>query len=143
MKPIDVLRRLLRTLLAFVAAAAIHGLAPAQSNPPATEAWQPPLPSDLVKYDSNHNGHLEPSEKKALIRERMLQRREERAARARAVAEARKGGLAAHYAKQKISPALLKQYDRNQNGRLGRRDCGRHCLASAAVLPEGSEIRSD
>jgi hypothetical protein len=81
---------------------------------------------ELAKYDANNNGRLEPAEKKALIRERMLQRREQRAARARAAAEARKAELAAHYAKQKISPALLEQYDRNQNGRLDADEWERH-----------------
>jgi hypothetical protein len=117
---------LLQTALAFVVAGTIHTTARAQSNPSATEPAQQPLPVELAKYDANNNGRLKSAEKKALIRERMLQRREERAARARSAAEARKAELAAHYAKQKISPALLEQYDRNQKGRLDPDEWTRH-----------------
>jgi hypothetical protein len=124
MKP-EMLRRLFRTGLALVLVGAIHTSGRAQPKP-APEPGQQPLPVALAKFDTNHNRHLEPSEKKALIRERMLQRREERAARARAVAEARKAEMASHYAKQRISPTLLEQYDRNQDGRLDPDEWARH-----------------
>jgi type II secretory pathway component PulJ len=56
----------------------------------------------------------------------MLERRQQRAARAQAAAEARKAATAAHYARQKISPVLLEQYDRNRNGRLDPHEWERH-----------------
>jgi hypothetical protein len=98
----------------------------AQNAPPERQAESPPLSSALTEVGANQSSRLEPAEKKALVRERMLQRREQRAARARAAAEARKAELAAHYAKQKISPVLLEQYDRNQNGRLDADEWARH-----------------
>jgi hypothetical protein len=126
MKSTDFLHCLLRAGLIVVVAGVIDTTARAQTSPSPGQAAQPPLPAQLAKDDADQNAELDLAKKRALVRERMLQRREQRAARARAAAEARKAELSAHYAKQKISPALLEQYDRNQNGRLDAEEWERH-----------------
>jgi hypothetical protein len=126
MKPTHRLHSVFQAGLSLVVAGVIDTTARAQTSPSQDQAAQPPLPAQLTKDDANQNAELDLAKKRALVRERMLQRREQRAARARAAAEARKAELAAHYAKQKISPALLEQYDRNQNGRLDSEEWARH-----------------
>lgn len=119
-----------QALILALAAAIICRVVPAASAQTASppQPANPPLAvsQEWSRYDTNRNGRLDPAEKRALVRERMLERRQQRAARAQAAAEARKAETAAHYARQKISPVLLEQYDRNRNGRLDPHEWERH-----------------
>ncbi len=73
---------------------------------------------DITKWDVNKDGHLDSAELRAFRREMLLQRSANFKAQRQAAIEMRRAQLERQGIPRIVPPAVLQQYDANQNGVL-------------------------
>lgn len=94
-------------------------LAQSQTQPQTTPAAPTALRSQSARSaDKNRDGKVDATERATALTEYRQQRDQELKMKVQAAAESRKAVIAARYARQKLSPKVLEQYDRNRNGEM-------------------------